>query len=164
MRLTGRPLKECDQLLLKFHKYQPEIREIFHHDVRRCVNEDRLLVCPNGRRRDFFDRIDNHTYNEGISFIPQAVVSDQTKFHGIGDTWCYRSVYEYAHLLVEMHDGILAEVKRGHEEEFYMLYKKNVEGTPIDFRQGSLRRDYLLVIPCEIAIGENWYEMKEVKL
>src|ERR1035437_2145095 len=60
------PLKECTRLLKVFHEKQPEIREVFHKDIRAALDAStHCLVCPNGRRRDFFDRIDKHTYNEG---------------------------------------------------------------------------------------------------
>lgn len=152
-------LKECDRLLLKFHKFQPEIREVYHHDIIKCIDEEHRLIMPNGRRRDFFDRIDNHTYNEAISTPPQAIVSDQTKFQGVLHTF---EEVDWAYLLTEQHDGVLVEVPIGREEEFASIYKKNVE-TPIDFRQGSLKRDYELTIPCEISIGSDWYNMKELK-
>ena len=163
--MTQRTRKECAALLEKIHAAQPEIKETFHRDIIRAIDDPgHCLIAPNGRRRDFFDRIDKNTYNEAISQLPQTIVSDQTKFEGIGKTWKDGSTYSYAHLLVEAHDGILAEVKRGREEEFYTLYKNNIESEPIDFRTCTLRRDYQLTIPCEVSVGENWYEMEEVKV
>lgn len=162
--MTQRPWRECIEILATFHKFQPEIREGYHKGITKEIDETRSLVCPNGRRRDFYDRIDKHTYNEGISFIPQAIVSDQTKFHGIGSTFDTHGIYNWAHLLVESHDGILVEVKKGREVEFASIYKKNIEGVPIDFRSGSLKRDYQLTIPCETSIGEDWLNMKEVRI
>lgn len=163
--ITQRPLVECNSILLKFHKFQPEIRDVFHRSIRAALDAPgHCLIAPNGRRRDFFDRIDKHTYNEAISQLPQVIVSDQTKFIGIGRTFCDTSIYSWAHLLVEAHDGILTEVKIGREKDFANLYKRNVESEPIDFRQGTLKRDYSLTIPCECSIGESWYEsdMKEL--
>jgi uracil-DNA glycosylase len=163
LMLTGRPIKECKLMLEKFHKFQPEIKEVYHRDIMRALDEPtHCLVAPNGRRRDFFDRIDKHTYNEGISFLPQAIVSDQTKFHGIGKTFSDASIYGWASLLAEQHDGMLAEVKNGREVEFGLLYKKNIESEPIDFNLCTLKRDYQLVIPCEISVGDNWLEMEDV--
>jgi uracil-DNA glycosylase len=164
--MTQRPFKECDEILKTFHKFQPEIRDVYHREIRAALDApSHCLVAPNGRRRDFFDRIDTHTYNEGISQLPQAVVSDQTKFSGIGKTFCDKSIYRWVQLLAEAHDGILAEVKCGREREFGKLYKQNIESDPIDFRTCTLRRDYQLVIPCEVAVGESWYEgdLKEIE-
>lgn len=152
-------LKEVTTKLEKFHSFAPEIRGTFHRDIETAIRTTNALICPNGRRRDFFDRIDHHSINEGISFIPQAVVSDQTKFSFI-------KTFEeapWAFLLSEAHDGSLAEVPRGREVEFASIYKRNIE-TKIDFRKGSLKRDYNLTIPCESSVGENWEEMEELKL
>jgi hypothetical protein len=164
--MTQRPWRECNDILRTFHQFQPEIKEVFHRDVIKAIDAPtHCLVAPNGRRRDFFDRVDKHTYNEGISQLPQAIVSDQTKFHGIGQTFSTSDIYNWALLLAEAHDGILAEVRKERAMDFGRLYKKNIESVPIDFRICTLVRDYQLVIPCEVAIGETWFEgdMKEVK-
>lgn len=158
-RLLQKPVTECGRILTAVHKFQPELREVFHRDVITAINAKRELRAPNGRLRQFFDRIDNHTYNEGISTLPQAIVSDQTKFHGILDT---AHECPWAHFIAEGHDGGLAEVPHGRELEFIEKYKKNIE-VPIDFRTCSLSRDYQLVIPCEASVGQNWYELKGVK-
>lgn len=161
--MTQRPKRECEAILATFHKFQPEIRAVFHYDIYKAVHDQRSLVAPNGRRRDFYDRIDAHTVNEAISFLPQCIVSDQTKFSGIGKTFCDNSIYQWAHLLVEAHDGILAEVKKGMEHQFIELYKNNIEGDKIDFSTCTLKRHYKLSLPCEAAIGEDWLNMEEVK-
>lgn len=158
--MLQRPEKECDTLLKKFHKFQPEIKQVYHQDIIKSIDETRCLVMPNGRRRDFFDRISPSMYNEGISTPPQAIVSDQTKFEGILNTFTNENSWMY--LLAEMHDGILAEVPIGREKEAIEIYQKNVE-TEIDFSNGSLKRDYKLIIPSEGSIGDDWYAMEEVK-
>ena len=164
--MTQRSLRECKDILNKINLAEPAIKQVFHADIVKYMNmRTHCLIAPNGRRRDFFDLIGNKTYNEGISFLPQAIVSDQTKFAGIGKTFEDKDIYSYAHFLAESHDSCLMEVRRDKAEEVGLRYKTNVEGEPIDFNKCTLKRDYLLVIPCEIAIGESWYEgdMKELK-
>jgi len=157
------PIEECRRLLKVMAAKQPEIKEVFHHEVEAALNaSSHCLVAPNGRRRDFFDRIANATYNEGYSFLPQAIVTDQTKFEGILRTDSLISK-EWACLLNEQHDGVLYEVRKGRELELARIYKTNVE-SPIDFRNCTLSRDYHLVIPCEVSIGETWFDMKEVQI
>jgi uracil-DNA glycosylase len=165
--MTQRPFRECKEILDKFHKFQPEIREVFHKGIVKAINSSQhCLIAPNGRRRDFFDRIDKKTYNEGISFLPQAVVSDQTKFCGIGKTFSDPDIYRWAALLVESHDSALCEVRQDRALEFGALYKSNIESESIDFNNCTLKRDYQLIIPCELTIGESWDEkdMQEIKL
>ena len=152
--------KIADGFLRTIHAAEPFIVEKFHHDVIQCITHTRMLQMPNGRVRQFFDRFDSSMEREAISTYPQAVVTDQTKFEGILKT---SLECPWAFLLSEAHDGVLYEVPKGQEEEFAVKYKKNVE-TPIDFRKGSLQHDYELVIPCEAEFGENWSDMKELKI
>ena len=49
------------------------IKAVFHKEVRDAINNSRTLVPPNSRRRLFMGRIDDHRYNEAISFLPQCV-------------------------------------------------------------------------------------------
>lgn len=160
--MTQRPLGECKIVLETFHKFQPEIRSVFHRDIRATVGKARRLVAPNGRCRDFFDRVDEHTYNEAISYLPQVIVADQVKFSfprifgsaGFGEKW--------AHLVFEAHDGFMALVKKGKEMEYIEKCKPILERA-IDFRPCSLSRNYDLVIPSEAAAGESWDSLKRVK-
>ena len=157
--MTQRPMAECKKVLETFHKNQPEIRDVFHRDITAVLQATRTLIAPNGRRHAFFDRIDKKAFNEGISFLPQAIVSDQTKFSLI-------PTYEtcgWARLLSEQHDGTLAEVPSGREYEYASVYKHNIE-KPINFQGCSLSRDFELVIPAEVEVGENWQNLEKLKV
>ena len=159
--MTQKPLKECQFALGKIHSMQPEIRNIFHREIRDAIDKTRTLTAPNGRTRQFLDRIDDHLYNDAISQLPQAIVSDLTKTSLI-PTYDYCS--DFAYLINEAHDGTLAEVEIGREMDYAMEYKKNVEKA-IDFRRCTLSRDFNLVIPCEVSMGRaSWYDLKEVKI
>lgn len=153
-------IEQAKEILTKFHENQPEIKEIYHKSIEVAIKSTGRLVAPNGRRRDFFDRLDSHaTINSGISYLPQVIVSDQTKFSFIKTF----SEFPAAHLICESHDSGTAEVPLGLEQQYFEIYKKNVE-EPIDFRKGSLKRDYSLVIPCEAEWSEeSWGQMKELK-
>jgi hypothetical protein len=153
-------LPEAKRILEDFHRYQPEIQGVYHRDIKTHILNEHALVAPNGRRRDFFDRLDHSAFNQGISWYPQAVVSDQTKFSFIPT---FAECGEWAFLLCEAHDGSLAEVPIGKEPSYFKVYKENIE-TPIDFRQGSLKRDYQLTIPCEAASGDSWGNLKDLTL
>jgi len=152
-------LKTASVLLAKFHANAPEMKGVYHRDVEAAVKVDHYLVCPNGRRRDFFDRFDHSLLNEAISYLPQAIVSDQTKFSFIPTFLDCKQSF----LLAEAHDGSLSEVPDTGVKHFIETYRRNIE-TPIDFRKGSLKRDYQLTIPCEASVGETWGQMKEMEL
>lgn len=160
MIMIHKPLAECTIILNKFHKAQPNIRDVFHKEISQIVHSTRRLVAPNGRHRQFFGRITDSTINEAISLLPQGIVGDLLKFSLI-DT--YREC-NYARPIVEAHDGHLAEVKKGRKEDYARLFKKNVE-VPIDFEKCSLSRDFKLIIPMEAEwSAENWKELKKLDI
>lgn len=160
--LTHMNVKTCQTLLDKFHAANPNVRGVFHHEIDQVLRTTRRLVTPLGRARTFFGRMDGDLLKEAIAHIPQSLISDHTKF-----TW--RRVQEkmhrrYAHLIIEAHDGLLAEVEIEERERYYEIFKQCYE-RPIDFRTCTLSRDYELVIPAEISMSEDsWQGLKEIKL
>ncbi len=161
LMMIHRPFKDCTKILKRFHDKQPNIRNVFHRGVREQIQQNRSLVAPNGRRRDFYGRIDEHSINEGISFLPQAIVTDYLKA-SLPKT--IAEARNYVRPLSEAHDGFFSEVKHGKEELYARTFKHNIE-QPIDFRSCSLSRDYRLTIPCEAQIGrDNWQELEDLKL
>jgi uracil-DNA glycosylase len=153
-------LKEAKKILETFHSNQPELREVFHRDIRAAIDANRTLVSPNGRTRQFLGRIDQRLYNEAISQLPQSIVSDQLKF-SLPQTL---SEFPEAWLINEAHDGCLAEVPIGRELEYGAIFKRNVE-TPIDFERCTLSRRFELTIPCEVSVSKgSWQDMEEVEV
>ncbi len=65
----------------------------------------------------------------------------------------------------ENHDSLLLQVPENDWEPYARLLKNKME-RPIDFQPYcTLKRDYKLVIPCDIEYSDtNWGEMKKVKL
>lgn len=159
--MTQQPVAFCKRILDVFHKFQPEIRDVFHRDIRRVVEATRCLVAPNGRRRQFLARMDERLINEAISHLPQCIVSDQLKFSLIPT---FRECGSFSYLLNEAHDGALAEVETGRTMDYARSFRRNVE-TEIDFLNCSLQRDFRLVIPSEVSMSDtNWYDLKEVEV
>jgi hypothetical protein len=161
MMMIAKEKTFCAKILDTFHKNQPNIRGVFHRDIREQIQKDRLLVAPNGRRRDFFGRINEDTINQGISQLPQAIVTDYMK---AAIARAVPAAADYVRPLSEAHDGFFVEVLKGREEEWARLFKTTVE-VGIDFRTCSLARDFELVIPCEAEVSKtNWQEMKGLKI
>ncbi len=161
MMMIAKEIQFCDKVLKIFHQNQPRIRQVFHRDVREQIQKERCLVSPRGRRRDFFGKIDESTINEGISFLPQAIVTDYIK-------WPLRNILsecrDYIRPLSESHDSLLCEVTQGREEEYGRVFKRCVE-QPIDFRTCSLPRDFELTIPMECEwSAENWQALRHLEL
>lgn len=159
MMMIHRPIQFCNQVLATFHKKQPNIQGVFHREIRDVLQKTKTLRAPNGRMRQFFGRFDEHMINEGISQLPQAIVTDYLK-SGLRQTW---DECPWARPLSEAHDGFLAEVPIDREHEFSKHFVKNTQ-VPIDFRTCTLNRDFLLTIPVEVEVSkENWKLMKSLK-
>lgn len=152
------------KMLELFHQASPKIRSKFHQDIKDCIDNIRCLIDPMGGVRIFNGRMDERIYKEGYANIPQRTVAHLVQGAALkiddelnGDTaflW-----------LSEDHDSLKMQVPANNWEPYARLMKKHFT-TPIDFRlYCSLKRDYTLVIPCDIELSEtNYGEMHKVKL
>lgn len=153
---------KCGQLLDKFHRANPLIRDGFHKDVIAALTaNDCILYSPHGRKHIFFDRWGDELFKQAFSFIPQATVSDANKFAMLRIREQLPIIeFEY---LFESHDSALALVKIGMEKDFAKVIQKEAEEL-IDFKNCTLSRDYKLKIPVEFKIGNRWSELVDYKL
>ncbi len=166
MMMIAKEIQFCARVLDTFHKNQPNIKRVFHREIREQIQRERVLISPNGRRRDFFGRINEDTVNQGISQLPQAIVTDYMKAAIRKAIPSFREKYGVAAVrpLSEAHDGFFAEVQKGLEEAWARHFKSTIE-VSIDFRTCSLSRDFELIIPAEAEMSEtNWQGMKGMKL
>lgn len=149
----------CEKILERFHANVPKVRGVFHTLVRQIVTNKRILHSPHGRHRQFFGNLDSSLFKEAYSMIPQATVSDHTKF----TMPLIQQDVESCEFLLEKHDSLLMEVPYSDAEYLFDVFKQHME-RPISFRSGSIIRDFDLVIPAEIKwSADNWMDMKKVK-
>lgn len=159
-QMTHMSLKECRGHLNTFHEKTPKLREVFHKQVKSFVTQHRFLISPHKRRRAFFKEFTPNVFKEAFSYIPQATVSDHTKF----SMRRIKDELPGVRFLTEQHDGILAEIPNDGVNQYLETFKRIYERS-IDFRNCSLYREMDLVIPCELSTSTtNWMELKEVKL
>ena len=158
-QMTHLSYKDCELILFKFHRTDPSIQSVFHHDVKFALNSDRTLITPFGRRREFFGKLDEDTYKEAYSYIPQSTVSDDIK-DGLVNL-VKRA--DWARFLIEKHDSVLVEVEKGRKDEYVDIWNRTMQ-SPIDFRKCTLSRDIQLVIPTELQMAEdNLSNLKDLK-
>jgi hypothetical protein len=151
---------ECKRILDQFHSISPRIRGVFHAQIREFIDKSRYLVSPNGRRRDFFGKVNEDTYKQAFSTIPQCVVSDHSKH-----TILRGLVEEFPEPLLfpvcESHDSVMGEVRQDVREQVSERFQTLCK-TPISFKNCSLPRDYELIIPGEVTwSSENWAAMSK---
>ena len=145
-------------ILDRFHKTNPNIEGVFQKGIIECLqNNDRILVSPFGRRRQFLNKWGDELFKEAYPQIPQSTVSDQTKFAAQR----IEKRAPWFQILQESHDSILGQCPIFKVDSTIPIIKEEFE-QPIDFKNCSLPRG-ILVIPCDIAIGTmNWQNMEKV--
>lgn len=149
-RVIHKSIEECKKILRSFHEKAPNIRRVFHREIRKLVQDGEPLITPQGRRREFYGRRTDKLYKEAYSVLPQATVSDHYKF-SIQQIWdeipdCF--------FLAEKHDSLLAEVPLDQVGKYCDVFKQVTE-RPINFKTCSIPRDYDLVIPCELTWSKD---------
>jgi hypothetical protein len=138
-----------------FHDASPKIRGIFHRDIRAALDNTRCLINPYGRPRIFHGKYEDELYKEGFAQIPQSTVADTTLTGALSawDDWGHDS--RIAFFVSENHDALVAQVPF----KEWRTYAKSLQGhmvRPIDFsRNCTLRRDFVLTIPCDIEVSIN---------
>jgi uracil-DNA glycosylase family 4 len=154
----------ANQMLELFHAASPKIRNKFHQDIRDCLSSTRTIIDPFGGLRQFNGRMDEELFKEGYANIPQRTVAHLVQGAAIKIDEELNGDVEFK-WLSEDHDSLKMLVPENNWELYAKLMKKYFEA-PIDFKTYcSLKRNYTLVIPCEIEMSDtNYAEMRKVKL
>jgi len=152
------------QMLDLFHKASPKIRGKFHQDIIDCIQSTRCIIDPYGGVRIFNGRMDDETYKEGFANIPQRTVAHLVQGAALKIEEELNGDLQYM-WLSEDHDSLKMAVPANNWQPYARLMQKHFT-KPIDFGlYCSLKRDYKLVIPCDIEISETSYaEMHKIKL
>ena len=146
---------KANQLLEAFHAFSPKIRGVYHPEIERILRDNRVLISPNGRRRQFLGRWEGNFLEEAYAQIPQSTVSDQTKLAGIN----FRKRMPHVPIIVEAHDALVTMQRVRDVPEAAAILKEEFE-KPIDFSRCSLPRRPL-IIPAEIKIAYKNYRKFE---
>lgn len=148
---------KAGQILEAFHAFAPKIRGVFHTGIEKCLRDnDRTLISPNGRRRQFLGRWEGNFLEETYAQIPQSTVGDQTKLAALN----FRRRLPHIPIIVEAHDALVVMPQLSQRLECAQILKEELE-KPIDFSQCSLSRRPL-IIPAEVKIAyDNYREFKD---
>lgn len=147
-----------------FHSASPKVKEVFHMEIKEAINSSRILIDPMGGVRQFFGRMDDSIYGEAYANLPQRTVAHLIQGAALkineeldGDTEVL--------FIEEKHDALYIEVPATNWELYAKLMKKYME-TPINFNTYcTLKRDYNLIIPCDIEMSEtNYSDFNHVEL
>ncbi len=146
-----------------YHKVYPGVRKGFHSHVKKCLREHRVLTNLMGRRTLFLGPLDDATFKEAYSCIPQGTVGDIINERGLEYIYYDRSgLFDPVELLTQTHDdiGFQIPISIGFERhaEILLAIKQSLE-TPLKVHE------YTFVIPADLTMGLNMSKKqgKEIK-
>lgn len=156
------PLSEAQAgvILNKFHAGYPNIKNVFHAGIQKCLENGRILTNPFGRKRKFFGEWNHNLLKEAYSDIPQSTVIDQLR----GAMLRVRKRIPGINIALEAHDAFafFAPDNPSIYLEWCEIIKSELE-TEIDFSACCLPRPPL-IIPAEFEIGYNYKELSKLEL
>jgi|ERR1039458_3467013 DNA polymerase len=157
-RQTGLSEWRTKQILDKVHSTNPNIRNVFHKEIIKALRDNnRVLVSPHGRRRQFLNRWGDELFKEAYASLPQSTVSDHLKF----SAQVIERRAPWIQILSESHDSFLAQVPNNKVDEMIRISREELD-KPIDFKNCSLPRGEL-IIPSEFQIGKHdWEHMEKI--
>lgn len=154
---------KAGQMIQKFQEADRRLENVFWKEIEEVLQSTRCLIDPFGGVRIFNGRMDNELFKEGYANIPQRTVGHlvQGAALKIEDEI---GPCDEGYFIVEKHDELVMEVPENNWEPYARLLKKYME-TPIDFsKYCSLKRDYILTIPCDVEISDTHYgDFKKAK-
>jgi DNA polymerase-1 len=144
---------KANQILEAYAAMNPLLDLNFRAEIRKALDRDRTIINPFGRRRIFFDRLDDNMYREGYAQIPQSTVCDQV----VKAMVAIKSRIPQVRFCGEAHDSFLAQVPEDLIDTWIPIFKEELE-MPIDFYRCTLSRG-ILKIPAEAKIGKNYKDL-----
>jgi DNA polymerase len=150
---------KAGKILEAFHQFTPEIRQVFHREVRDIVEQTKILRTPFGRVRQFFNNIDDHTIKEAYAEIPQSTIPDHVRRAGLAS----KDECPEMQFINEHHDALIGQARVNELDDQLRLLRRHLL-KPINFGECSLSRDFDLVIPVDIKVGENLRDLQEYEV
>ena len=149
------PLEAAKQAFHAYHSGFPGIRE-WQRNIRKAVQGQEALVNPLGRKIRLFGRPwDEHTYKQGLSFLPQSAVADIINI-AVWRVWKELEIDgdELVQLLAQVHDALLFQYPDGRTDDVIpQVMKLMTVPVPILGADGKMRTAR---VETEAAIGKNW--------
>lgn len=153
-RMYDMELDKAKFIIERYHEAVPEIQGVYQHEIRELLQTTRCLVNPLGRERIFQGRMDEELYRAGYSHYCQSTVADVINLALVelenGPDWL--------EVLLQVHDEIVCQVPLESLQEGVERVRSAM-AVPLVFPEVSTP----LVIPVEIKVGLNWYDVKSVE-
>ena len=154
MDVSGRQAKE---LLERFHRVYPKVREVFHAKTRELLLKQGYLEDAWGLPRVFTGRLnDASTFREAYSFYPQSTCT-HTLNRALLRLWDRYKEDEEVAVNLQIHDELVLICK---PERVAEVIKAMDEAMAMEIPIFDLEREVIdpLVLPREFKVGWNWGE------
>lgn len=146
---------KAGKILDSFHAFSPNIRDVFHAEIQQALQDNnRVLVNPFGRYRQFFDRWGRELFKEAYAQLPQSTVPDHLRRAGMRAKQRFNELGVDARYVVEAHDALVSLVKESDVAAYTRILHSEIE-KPIDFSRCTIARGEL-VIPAETKVGYTY--------
>lgn len=112
------------------------------------IQTNKCLTSIHGRRRDFFDRLDqDETVRKALAFLAAAPTADNINL-GMWKIWRYMPEVQ---LLGQVHDSVIFQFHKDQD-------KNKIVGKALDLLKVALRAPSgrVFTVPCEAKLGHNW--------
>lgn len=125
----------------------PEIKE-WHEWTRNQLMTQGFLTTPLGRRRYFFDRLDDDsTLRKAIAYVPQSMIADMVN-ESLFQIWRQLGP-KGVEVILQVHDAVVVQYPEDREEELLPQIKK------------LMKKDYVFndrpfSIGSDAQVGWNW--------
>ena len=150
---------QAKDLLERYHRAYPKVREVFHKKTREIVQRTRMLRDAWGLPRFFSGRLDEDTFREAYSFYPQSTVT-HTLNKALVAFWEWSKEKSWVKPCLQIHDEIVVACEPQAAEE---VAHRLAECMAIEIPVFDLERELIepLVLPTELKIGWNWGPQSE---
>lgn len=104
------PERDGRFLVDRYHDVYPGVRNNFHKLVRRQLQTNRTVTNLMGRKTLFLGPMDQQTYKEAYSCIPQGTVGDVINERGLSYIYYNQDLFKPVEILNQVHDEIVFQI------------------------------------------------------
>lgn len=143
-------LADAKRIRSKHLAAYPEIEANFWSDIRARLKRDRYLINPFGRKRTFYGRLDDETYRDAYSWIPQSTAPEVINRAMVRIHFeLLRRLGGKSRILLQIHDALLIQVPEECWREAWEEIRPMME-IPIELATKEI------IIPVDCKIGYSW--------
>lgn len=116
------PETEGKRIYNGYHGAYPEVQQNFHGYVKKCLRENRTVPNLMGRKTMFVTDLDDATFKEAYSCIPQGTVGDIINQQGMALIY-YDRRFREVELIQQVHDSLTFQIplSLSWEEHAYLV-------------------------------------------